>query len=398
MSEFDPRKPEDGIRLEMEALRSSLTAPPTGARSQDSTKALARLGSLLERLESRYDLLSDVLDRTQDIVFAKDGAGIYVMINPSGATALGHTRAEILGSDDRSLFSLETAELIMAQDRVVMATGGPSSRDTRSVHEGVTRTLRTVTTAWYDKDHHVNGVIGVGQDVTVQLQQEQDMHQRENMLRSMASETILDEARGRHQLATQLHDGLGQDLALAKLKLATLQSSTESELRETLAALEKLIVHADLSLRSITYQISPLPLYDLGLVPALQWLADDLRRWHGIDVTIEDLGVVAVDDEAVRVILFRSIRALLVDAARQNGTHGSTLSISSEDGWIRVIISDPREGFESNNFQRRGHGLFGLREQLGAYAAVLDIAWTSGAGTLATLTCPAVTPISPLAQ
>jgi signal transduction histidine kinase len=82
----------------------------------------------------------------------------------------------------------------------------------------------------------------------------------------------------RRSLAAELQNGLGQDIALAKMKLATLRGSAGSELHGPLTGIEQLVERADRSLRVIAFQISPLSLHDLGLVAALQWLAEDIER------------------------------------------------------------------------------------------------------------------------
>ena len=89
----------------------------------------------------------------------------------------------------------------------------------------------------------------------------------------MASDLLLGEERERRSLAYELHDSLGQDIALAKMKLSALRQSASADLHEPLKGIERLIESADRSFRSITFQINPLVLHDLGLVPALEWLA-----------------------------------------------------------------------------------------------------------------------------
>ncbi len=209
-------------------------------------------------------------------------------------------------------------------------------------------------------------------------------------MRSLAVGIVIVEERLRRTLAAELHTGLGQEIALAKLKLATLRTSASSELCLQLRAIEQLAEQADRSLRSITFQISPPSLHDLGLVAALQWLAEDIGRRYGVVVQVEDDDSPAVGDEHVRVILFRAVRELLVNAATHAGVHAATVSLSGKDGLVRIAVQDTGSGFDPVERGRKGYGLFGIREQLKYVGGEIMIRSSPGLGATVVLTAPIV--------
>ena len=94
----------------------------------------------------------------------------------------------------------------------------------------------------------------------------------------------------RRQLATELHDDLGQTLALLKIKLSGLTAKTppmDMRDEDRLGEIKQLIAQANRQVRSLTFQISPPILEQFGLVPAVEWLAEDMGRHYGLRVAVE---------------------------------------------------------------------------------------------------------------
>lgn len=376
-------------RDRLTALRSRLERESASPGSKEIVSALGELHQLLDKLQARYGLLREVLDLTNDAVFAKHRDGRYAMINPRGADLLGKPMAEVLGADDRALFEHVDAERIMAVDREVMSTGEPRTREATCNLDGVPTALLTTTTAWYDGKRRVRGVIGIAQDVTERRRSEREVASHHGRMRSIAAELVINEERLRRSLAAELHDGLGQDIALARLKLSVLRKSANVDLHDPLSGIEQLVERADQSLRSITYQISPPSLHDLGLVAALQWLGEDIGRKYGLAVRIQDDDSPGVADERIRVILFRAVREVLINAATHAEVREATVQLSRQDGQVRVTVEDTGAGFDTADLDRTGHGLFTIREQLEYVDGGMHIASVPGRGTTVTLTAPA---------
>ena len=208
-------------------------------------------------------------------------------------------------------------------------------------------------------------------------------------LRSMTLATLLAEEDQRRSLASQLQSSLGQDIALVKMRLAALRHATSAEVRESLLGIERLIEQVDRTFRSVAFQISPLILYDLGLVPAIDWLAEDVRERFGIELRITDDGQVEPLRDTVRLILFRVVRELVIRAARQGGTgqvvwlrhHGDAarLRVTIECGWcwLDAGACGPAE-----------EGMFDLRQQLEHVRATLHVELAGDRGTKVTVMAP----------
>ncbi len=387
----------DGVgrtRDRLIALCARLEQGNAAPDSREFASALSELWKLWDRLHARYGLLHEILDLTNDVVFAKDGEGLYAMINSRGAAIIGKPMAEVLGADDRVLFEQADAERIMAGDREVMTTGvSRTQEEIRDVH-GMPTTLLTTTSARYDGERKVCGVIGIAQDVTERRRSECEFERRHDRMRSMSAQIVFSEERLRRALASELHNGLGQDIALAKMKLATLRSSASIELHDALSGIEQFVERADRSLRTITFQISPPSLHDLGLVAALQWLGEDIREKYAIDVRVEDDASPGVADERIRVILFRAVRELLINAATHSGVREAIVRLEIQGERIRIKVTDAGSGFDTTGVDWRGYGLLGISEQLKYVGGSMKIASVPGRGTTVTLTAPISEPVA----
>ena len=116
-------------------------------------------------------------------------------------------------------------------------------------------------------------------------------------------------------------------------------------------------------------------LHDFGLPAALRWLAEQMER-RQLSVTIELSGQ---DDlklpEEQALLLFQSIRELLINASKHSGAGEATVSLARRDGRLRVEVRDRGKGFDIHEKSNGGNpvnfGLFSIRERMMALGGVL---------------------------
>lgn len=191
-------------------------------------------------------------------------------------------------------------------------------------------------------------------------------------LRSLASAVSLAEERERRRLAVDLHDSLSQLLNLAKMRLEAINNGEEGngQTQKSLEQVRGLVEKAELSARSLTFDLSPPVLYDLGLVPALEWLVDRMSRRYDLAITLTGEENLPPLDESVRVILFRCAQELLTNVAKHAQATEANVDVSVSDTGIQVIVSDNGRGFDPESAAKRkartsgGFGLFSIQERL----------------------------------
>jgi len=226
---------------------------------------------------------------------------------------------------------------------------------------------------------------------------EAQVHQYEKQLRSMASELSLAEERQRRLLANDLHDGIGQYLVLAQIKLGAMRKLAEaSGALPQLEEIRSLLNHAIWDTRNLTTQLSPPILYDLGLEAALKWLGENVQNQHHIRFQFQghqgDRNSLSTD---LKVVLFQSVRELLNNIVRHAHAISFKVCIFKENSHLRITVEDDGVGFDHSAIDPHYHkdgsfGLFSVRERMKSLGGDLTIDSEPGRGTQVTLIAPIV--------
>ena len=222
---------------------------------------------------------------------------------------------------------------------------------------------------------------------------EDALRERSIQLRSLASELTLAEQKERRRLAAVLHDDLAQILTLMKIRLSLLRDGSDASGRlRGIDDIEPLVERANRVARSLMSQLSHPALYDMGFVPAAEWLTEDIGELYGLHVTMEDDGQPKPMTEAVRVLLFHCLREALVNAAKHAKVEQTHVSIGREGAVVRVVITDDGVGFDplaaGANASGSGFGLFSIRERLEPLGGRAEIHSAVGKGTTVILEAP----------
>jgi signal transduction histidine kinase len=189
-------------------------------------------------------------------------------------------------------------------------------------------------------------------------------------------------------LAVDLHDGLSQTIALAQIKLSALRHSMDGKQKRSLDEIEELLDQTNRAARSISFELSPPILHDLGLQPALQWLVENIQTRYSITVLLEDDGQPKPADEKTRIILFRSIRELLINAAKHAQARRVQVRLEREDNHLTASVEDDGVGMDTDIAAAKGSGLFSIHERLRHVGGSMRIESTTGRGTKIRLRAP----------
>ena len=123
------------------------------------------------------ELLRSMLDATRDLIYAKDGDGLYLACNEASERLVGLPEAAQIGKTDRDFFPPEFAQAVLAEDRAIMATGQERRVEEWVTYPDGTRVLlESVKTAFYGPDGKVAGIVGVSRDITLRKQAEAEQN------------------------------------------------------------------------------------------------------------------------------------------------------------------------------------------------------------------------------
>jgi signal transduction histidine kinase len=222
--------------------------------------------------------------------------------------------------------------------------------------------------------------------------------ERTQQLRALATELNLAEQQERKRLAAELHDHLQHLLVLGKLKIGQGKRYAPPipVLTEAMRQVDEVLSDALRYTRTLVADLSPAVLRDHGFIAALKWLGEYMKK---LTMTVavnvpEGQQLTLPEDQAV--LMFQSVRELLINASKYAGTGAATVTLECRDDQLHIRVRDEGAGFDVNAAvagQSIGgtsskFGLFSIRERMMALGGSFDIQSAPGQGTTATLTLP----------
>ncbi|MFA5554815.1 MAG: PAS domain S-box protein [Phycisphaerae bacterium] len=214
-------------------------------------------------------------------------------------------------------------------------------------------------------------------------------------LRSLAAELSLAEERTRRRIASDVHDNIGQNLALARIKLQSLAESSQNEAaKEELKNLSNLLTKTIESTRLLTFEISPPVLYELGFDSGVEWLLRQSRQRDRLITDFDTDGQTKQLDENIKVFLFQAVRELLINVAKHAKAKHVDVSIKQVDDKMNICVADDGTGFDIGKKlplkenMATGFGLFSIRERIRLLNGSLAVESKPGFGTKIIMTVP----------
>ncbi len=159
----------------------------------------------------------------------------------------------------------------------------------------------------------------------------------------------------RARIAADLHDG-----PLQKAMILTGDRIGDAQLRENVS--REMI----LELREICSRLRPSILDDLGIVPALEWLADGVTRRAGLETNLSVHNVEEDDrfDPDIELALFRVTQEATNNTVKYANGESIDIALSKEDGHLELRVEDDGAGFNATNRAGMGSGISGMRERV----------------------------------
>lgn len=316
-------------------------------------------------------------------------------VNNAFCRILGYNRTDPVTRSLLAMLLPEDREKVSAQIRAMLSSEPCNSQAEVRYLTKSGEPLWVYHTASAVNDHAGEPLYGVIMIESIQerKQTEDTLLHYQEQLQSLTSELSLSEERERRRIATSLHDRIGQTLAFARLKLGALAQQLHGDSTHLTHELRDLIEQAITDTRSLTVELSPPVLYEIGLVAALEWLARKIEQEHQITTHFEDDGQAKPLDDKFRVVLFQAVRELLVNIVKHAHATAVHLTVRRDGDAIRIVIEDNGVGFDPAALQKRaslisGFGLFNVRERLGYLGGQLKIRSSPGEGTRITLLAP----------
>jgi len=346
----------------------------------------------LIRGEVNDQRLQSLVDSAMDAVVTVDATHRIVLYNRAAEQVFGWSAAQALGQSLSLLIPQRFQHDHGAHMQRFADTGGSSRRMGRAA---VVRGLRR-SGEEFPLEASISQVdTPQGKLFTVILRDVTERVAVQAELHRFASQAHQIREAEKSRVARELHDELAQSLAALKMDTQWLHERVQAmhaELRDArclevaarLATMQSMLDETVASTRRIAADLRPLLLDDLGLVPALEWLAQRFTERHGVPVDLA-LDEALQPDAMHATALFRIVQESLANIgkhAQASRVDLELLPLPGRAGWLSLLVADNGVGFDlAAPRQPQSMGLMGLRERVQLMGAELEVISRPGEGT-----------------
>jgi len=214
-----------------------------------------------------------------------------------------------------------------------------------------------------------------------------------NELMALSEQLIGAQEGERKRIAVELHDSVGQSLSAVKYTIERgLELLRQPQLGDAAAAFKlavRRIQESADSIRSISINLRPKILDDLGAISAIQWFCREFSETYptiavSVDLQLRDQEV----PDRLSTVLYRCTQELLNNVAKHAQARTLQVKMAQEDGALTLEVRDNGVGLEQATAESRRHGsgLRNLRERAQMTGGTFSVLGAPGGGTLAQLT------------
>ncbi len=255
------------------------------------------------------------------------------------------------------------------------------------------RTVQVQAEPHFDSQRQPLILRGTIQDVTEQKKNESQLRDSQRKLRLLATELEKAGEQERRQIAVDLHDSIGQILAFSARELKGLQKVLPKNFSQTVQEVTKQLDLAVKQTRTLSFDLSPSILYDLGLEQAIEELTERFSAEKKMMCSYESDGLGVPLADPLKILLYRAVRELLVNVSKHAQATMVKVSLSRCDQQFQIRVEDNGRGLvapdpETLSNQAKGFGLYSISERLGHIGGKLEMKSSPGQGVKVLLTVP----------
>ena len=243
----------------------------------------------------------------------------------------------------------------------------------------------------------LKGATAVVHNITERRKVEQTLRQSEERLRSLSAELMKAQEKERTRISKELHDELGQSLAILKHRVRSIGKrliAYQPQMSHDNDAAVELVDEIIEKVRQISRDLNPSVLEDVGLCPALRSLADNFMQEYEIPVTLDIDEIDAFFSKETARNLYRIFQEALTNIAKHAEARHVNVQIRKGPEYVYFLIEDDGKGFNTSEARardekRKGLGLALMDERADLIGGTLEIRSREGAGgTKIQLTIP----------
>ncbi|WP_286953435.1 MULTISPECIES: PAS domain S-box protein [Aminobacterium] len=348
-----------------------------------------------EVLLENHKFSSSILDKSPNAVFVIGPDTRIQYVNESFVRQFGFQTEEIVGRPAPYPWWRSDYWINMGELRIAMHDGivGKEKHFIRKDGEEIWGEITAVPIR--EEDSRLRFCVLTWKDLTTYKKLQEELRLNQHQLQYLSSELYVAEERERRRISTDLHDSVGQNLALSRIKLEMLKKRTKG--RDHQGAIDdvlSLINRSIQEMRTLIFELSPPMLFELSFHAAVEWLVEKMEEEHGLCILFKDL---LMSDEIpmdIKIFLFRALRELVMNIIKHANTTEAVVTLSRFDPWtITLEVKDNGVGFDLSSLRELGRdpsnfGLLSIRERVNYLGGFMQIQTLPGEGTKISLFVP----------
>lgn len=263
--------------------------------------------------------------------------------------------------------------------------------------------FETTLVPQYDNSQTIVSILGISREITerrkLELQHMElvtTLKSQQKTLKDLSSEIIRTQEAERKRISREMHDEFGQTLIAISLNLEIINqgySLGTEELQSKIADCKQLVQKMMQEIHRFSFELRPMILDDLGLLPAIRSHSREYSKRTGIEVNFYGSEVIDKLDNEVKTVLYRIFQEGLNNIAKHAHAHSVDISLKKDGGVISMSIMDDGVGFDHQKSTgakpgKGGLGLQGIRERVRSVGGNFRIARRSSSGTVLTVDIP----------
>jgi signal transduction histidine kinase len=237
-------------------------------------------------------------------------------------------------------------------------------------------------------------VLSVARDITERKRAEKKLKKTGIRLQNLASHLQSIREEERTTIAREIHDELGQILTVLKIQITLLSKKLredQKELKNKLSYASGIIDSTVEKVQRITAKLRPNILDELGLIPAIEWQAQEFQKVTGIQCSISlPNEEIQLEDEKSTAI-FRIFQEALTNVIRHSSAKTVSILINIKNGLMVLRIKDNGHGINPEQiYAIKSLGIIGMKERALILGGEVTIEGIPGKGTVVTVEMPLI--------
>jgi len=348
----------------------------------DNARLYRRQQDVAEKLRMSEERYRELFENAHDAIWLHDLDGNILAVNRATEKLIDYTAQELMKMNVRSFLSAESLSLAGQIRRRLLAHESVTPYEQRLIRkDGSEALVQLATSLVYDRGQII-GFQHIARDITEQKKMEEN-------LEFYLQQCTRGQEEERKRISRELHDETIQSLVVLSRQLDSLLSGKNGLSEQNRRRIEELWQQTNKmmqELRRLCQDLRPAALDRLGLVSALEWLADDVEDFSGITTSVRVVGTEPGLAEEVKLVLFRITQEALRNVWRHAEATSAEIIAEFNENSVTVTVRDNGKGFQLpdtiGDLARDGKlGLAGMQERARLIGANLKVESAPGKGT-----------------